>query len=199
MSKCLETMCNKYLPLGGFPIRAHPSMYPILNCNPGTFSQPFHNQNHAWLLHRNSLHKLWKANALSNPYHWYPTLPWSATTGFSKLWNPKHWMEPDLMYPNVAYRSERASTMSLSTRSLWLVKLWGMRSRTNSSSSSSKPSPPSFDGNPGPPDPARSWRKTRRRKRKRHCRAIMALNMNLLSIFNRWHTSRKILQSFHHG
>ena len=56
--------------------------------------------------------------------------------------------------PNVAYRSERASTMSLSTRSLWLVKLWGMRSRTNSSPSSSKPSPPSFDGNPGLPDPA---------------------------------------------
>ena len=42
MSKRVETMCNKYLPLGGFTVRVHPLMYPmILNCNSGTFSQPF--------------------------------------------------------------------------------------------------------------------------------------------------------------
>ena len=84
---------------------------------------------------------------------------------------------------NVAYRSERSSTMFLSTGPLWLVKFWSMRSRTNSSSSSSKPFPQSFDGNPSPPDPASAGKergfskKTRRRKRKRHCRAIMALSL----------------------
>ena len=54
--------------------------------------------------------------------------------------------------PNVAYRSKRSSTMSLSTRSLWLVKFWGMRSRTNSSTSSSKPISAIIWWKPLPPD-----------------------------------------------